>query len=332
MMKFVFFVLVLYVNMSFCWTWSFKKTFKSTEFLAQQRSMIFENVDTNLFTQLIFSFNAHRPSQGYYSFYVQVHTYKGDWGDYYKMLEWGNGVQKSYLHKSDSNEPSYHHVRLEMPKNKFADGFRIKIQAHEGAFLDNVKMVSASISNFQDFKPERPNDLVLKNIFIKGVPKNSQIALRHQDSNVICSPTSLSMLLGYLKKDWVNPASVAKNVYDKGLGVYGSWPFNTAHAFEVVPDHYFRVMRLKSFKHLYSYLQKGFPVVVSVRGSLQGAPKTYDAGHLILVVGWDQKNHAVIVHDPRFEQDERVCCRYRISDFLKAWEKSNRLAYTVEID
>ncbi len=72
------------------------------------------------------------------------------------------------------------------------------------------------------------------------------------------------------------------------------------------------------------------PVVVSVRGYLQGAPQEYKQGHLLLVVGWDQATQSVICHDPAIFGDQVVEYAYDLSDFLRAWELSHRLAYVVD--
>lgn len=328
---FIYVFLLFLHQVSYCWTWSYKQILKLDNFFENQNEIVFEKKNTSLFTQLIFSWNALRPKRGYLSFYVQVHTYRGGWSDFYHMLDWGNGVQKSYLHKHD-NKPSFYHVRLEMHGDNFADAFRIKIKAHEGAVLADLRLLSVSISDFSKFKPEYYRKINYKSILIKAVPKISQFALNHEDSSRICSPTSITMLLGYLSKKDFDPIKVSKGSFDDGLGVYGSWPFNVAHAFELFPQYNFRVLRLRSFMDIYLSLKKHLPVIVSIRGPINGGAKPYESGHLIIVVGWDNKTKSVIVHDPAFEKHKKVIKKYRIKDFLKAWEKSNRLAYIVEIN
>lgn len=330
-LKIVFVSIMFLQQFLYCWTWSYKQNLKPEDFFDNQKEIVFEKKNTSLFTQLIFSWNALRPKRGYLSFYVQVHTYGGGWSEFYHMLDWGNGVQKSYLHKHD-NKPSFYHVRLEMHGDKLADAFRIKIKANEGAVLADLRLLSVSISDFSKFKPEYHRKINYKSVFINNVPKISQFAINHEDSPRICSPTSITMLLGYLSKKEFDPIRVAKGSFDDGLSVYGSWPFNVAHAFELFPEYNFRVVRLKSFRDIYLSLKRGLPVVVSIRGPINGGAKPYDSGHLIIVIGWDNKKHSVIVHDPAFETDYQVFKKYHIKDFLKAWEKSNRLAYVVEIN
>ena len=81
---------------------------------------------------------------------------------------------------------------------------------------------------------------------------------------------------------------------------------------------------------MYTLLQRGIPVVVSVRGPLQGAPRPYAGGHLLVVVGWDAEKQQVLCHDPAFASDAKTAKGYNIKDFLEAWERSTRLIYLAE--
>ncbi|NCX96855.1 MAG: hypothetical protein EBX41_10730 [Chitinophagia bacterium] len=154
--------------------------------------------------------------------------------------------------------------------------------------------------------------------------------LEHEDCKKMCSPTATSMQVGYLAGKQLDVLEFASKTFDHGLGAYGSWPFNTAHAFEVYPQKNFRVVRLNSFADLYQYLKAGIPVVVSVRGYLQGAPQEYKQGHLLTVIGWDQDYGEVICHDPAIYGDQNVEHVYHLSHFLRGWESSHRLAYVAE--
>jgi hypothetical protein len=87
---------------------------------------------------------------------------------------------------------------------------------------------------------------------------------------------------------------------------------------------------MDSFKQLHTQLMNGAPVIVSVRGFLRGAPKSYDNGHLLVVVGWDAQQREVICNDPAHKTDGEVRVQYGIADFLAAWERSRRLSYLIE--
>lgn len=316
------------------WTWLFYKTIAKEE--AQQykekNEVYFAKEEVPLFTQLIFSWNAFRPSKGYFSFWVCARESESKkWGAWHHMMDWGSEVQKSY--KNDSpGFTRYDFVRLET-KDSYADSFRIRAIAHDGAKLANLKAFSVSISNFNQFKPETVDNhlLALPSAHIEKVPMISQFQLEHQKTESICSPTSCTMLTSYFLQQKVDAVDFAEWSYDNGLGVYGSWPFNMAHAFERCEGLLsFFTARLNSFVRLHQRLVQGVPVPVSVRGYLPGQATPYRFGHLLVVVGYDAKKKEVVVHDPAFKTDKATLHRYPLKGFLEAWERSKRLAYLAE--
>ncbi len=316
------------------WTWLYKKSFSAQELSVdeQHNVLTFNKMNVPSFTQLVLSWNATRPSQGYFDFWAQAHNAtKNEWGSWHKMMEWGADVQRSFLSASCFSS-KYLHVRLEMNK-EYADGFRIKVKAHEGANLTDLKAIFVCLSDFTKFKAEEPKQYqeLLPSVMVQNVPKHSQFMLDHPRNNGLCSPTSCTMLVSYLTGEPINPIGFAEHSYDKGLNAYGAWPFNVAHAYECCKGAlFFTMARLHGFNVLHQRLQQGIPVVVSVRGYLAGAPKIYEKGHLLVVVGWDAQRQSVICHDPAFSKDSEVLCEYPIKSFLEAWERSHRLAYIAE--
>ena len=183
------------------------------------------------------------------------------------------------------------------------------------------------------FEPEQVTAKVaqLPSVHISHVPKISQFALEHAENGRFCSPVSCTMLVQYLTKFAIDPIQFASRSYDAGLNAYGSWPFNMAHAFERCNGkNWFFTTRLNSFTDLYNQLMRGIPVVVSVRGTLPRAPRSYPHGHLLIVVGWDSETKEVICHDPAMDQHYTTLKRYRLYDFLHSWEQSRRLTYWAE--
>lgn len=299
---------------------------------AVKNTLVFTKDGVSDFSQLLFSWNAMRPQKGHFTFLVQVrNSLTKKWSTWHRMIDWGAGVQRSYQTKGDSFS-RYVHVRLEM-KRYLADAFRIKIISNNGAPIHLLKGFAVTVSNKSDFKPESFSEGVdhMPSVIVKNVPRISQFALNHPDSGRICSPTSCTMLTRYLTGFMIDPIEFAEKSFDHGLGVYGSWPFNMAHAFEQCNGkNWFFNTRFNSFAELHSQLSRNIPVVVSVRGSLTGAPRPYPKGHLLIVVGWDSKKKQVICHDPACETDGKTLQRYALKDFVRAWELSHRLVYWVE--
>lgn len=281
------------------------------------------------FKQLIFCWNAYRPNKGFYEFYGRVRD-KGNkkWLAWHKMAEWGNSIQRSFNDRKPGSH--YAHVRLEVQDGRYADAFQIRVNARQGASLKKLKMISVSVCRPQAMRSESARSLSsrLESVFIKGVDKRSQWQTKHIDDHRICSPTSLAMVVGFLSGKPVEAELFADNCYDHGLKFHGCWPFNIAHAFDACQaKNYFIVKRLHSFEDLYKHLKEGMPVVVSVRGNLVGAPKSFPNGHLLVVVGYNALTKKVICHDPGFKRTHDVVHAYDFDEFLAAWQRSHRLAY-----
>jgi hypothetical protein len=260
-------------------------------------------------------------------FLVQVRNAETKrWGVWHHMADWGADVQQSYMSKSDGSS-SFVHVRLEMDEKKRADAFRIKIIPHEHTSLSLVHGYAVVVSDFTQFKAENVVSDQLQSVHIDGVPAIAQFALQHEDNGRMCSPVSCAMLIHFLTGIYQDPINFARKSFDGGLGVYGSWPYNVAHAFACGDGSiHFLVRRMNSFAELHQQLMEGMPIVVSVRGTLPGALKAFPHGHLMLVIGWDNEAREVLCHDPAAESTEMVFKRYPLIDFLRAWERSHRLA------
>jgi hypothetical protein len=162
------------------WTWVYRKNFdeRSGKALEKNQKLMFEQEEAFLFTQLIFSWNALRPLQGHFSFYVQVRdAVTKQWGVWHHMFDWGCGIQQSFPSKSDGFS-SYIHTRLETKDKKNADAFRIKIEAQRSSSLVLVRSLSVALSNLNLFKPEPHHaiDQKLLSVLLPDVPSIAQFA------------------------------------------------------------------------------------------------------------------------------------------------------------
>ncbi len=324
-------------NAAFCqtWVWRYKKLLTQTEREENKvRSVLFfGKLNIESFSQLIFAWNAFRPERGYFKFATQVRDTKtGRWHDWHSMIEWGANAQRSFFNES-STGTKYHHVRLELPESRSGDAFRIKVEAHEGADLSLLCGLYVTVAHYPSFFGENyENVRMLPSVKVSGVPSQSQMVLDHPKKEVLCSPTSCSMVASYLTGQHIDPVFFATRAYDSGLDAYGSWPFNTVHVFEKSRGSVlFYVTRLNSFAEIHRSLQNKLPVIVSVRGTIDGAPQEYKNGHLLVIVGWDATKSAVMCHDPAFPATEKTVVSYPLLSFLAAWERSRRLAYVAEL-
>ena len=315
------------------WTWLHRKSFTHEQQALNcvKQEIMCAKKNLPLFTQLLFSWNALRPENGYFTFYVQVRNQTTQkWSKWHKMMSWGATIQQSFTSESDQFS-SYHHVRLETNKT-LADAFAIKVKSEQDADLSLLKSFTVNLANLNEFSHEDEKKLhTLPSLYVKDVPSISQFTLKHPRNDGLCSPTSCTMLASYLLCSKIDPLIFAEKSFDTGLDKYGSWPFNMAHAYECGQQKVgFAVARLSSFKNLYEQLKKSIPVAVSVRGYIKGAPRLYHNGHLLVVVGYDGKTKEVICHDPAASDTSLVKKRYSLKNFLNAWERSHRLAYLAQ--
>lgn len=311
------------------WTQTYHQSFhlscKDTQALYKQNNTI-------LFTQLIVSWNAKRPTHGHFSVSVRVHNAtKNQWGSWLNMSDWGSEVQRSHFRRGKLGERACY-VRLELPEREYADGFSVRIETHDGACLEDLNEVTVGLSNMTLFAEEERCNYSMPSFRIRGVRPYSQMSIDHERAHHMCSPTSLTMVLSFLLKHKRNPLQTAHSVFDSGLNVFGSWPFNSAYAYDQLGDAYrCYVQRLHAFKELYQILRRGIPVIVSVRGCLKNAAKEcYPHGHLMVVVGWDNAKKQVLCYDPAFDDVSKVPHAYDGAEFVAAWERSRRLAYVIE--
>lgn len=315
------------------WTWSYRKIISHAPSSVQKNEVSFTQTEIPHFLQLIFSWNACRPHKGYFQFWIKVRDAKTkEWSQAFKMSEWGVGTQKSF-HTKSPDGLEFVYVRMETKSKGLSDGFSIRAVAHDGAHIKDLKALMINTSDSLKFKTEigMPSLANLPSVQVKQVPVLSQFELEHPRNDGLCSPTSCSMLMNHLLKRQIDPLHFAEQSYDNGLQKYGSWPFNMAHAFECSQGAWwFAVTRLQSFAHLCKYLKAGIPVAVSVRGPLAGAHGLYAQGHLLVVTGYDAATQEVVCNDPAAKSKKAVVTRYKLNDFLTAWERSQRLAYVAE--
>jgi len=315
------------------WSRVYKKIYteQECEQHRSEKSMVFE-AETMPFTQLVVCFNADRPNNGGFEFFLRAHTQgkaPEEWQPWCKIASWTDSAQRSFGNKG--KDASFVHVRLEMAYGLFGDRFEVRVQPTGNASLSAVKGLFVCASNSSQFKPEKPWMAVrnLGSVRVEGVTKKSQKLIDHPRIGALCSPTTISMILEFLTGDSIDPLETARGVYDEGLDIFGNWPFNMAYAFEKAQGRYFfYVRRLSSFAQLHALLSH-MPVGVSVRGAIKGARKPYPNGHLLVVVGYDAHQKQVICFDPAFDTLDKVEVAYDIAEFLPAWERSNRLTYAV---
>jgi hypothetical protein len=148
-----------------------------------------------------------------------------------------------------------------------------------------------------------------------------------------CSPTSMSMIVGYWAHD-SGPCepkvrAAVDGVYDWIYEGHGNWPFNTAYAASRGLEA--SVARLASLAEAERWIAAGVPVGMSYAwkpGQLSGAPVRSSDGHLGVLVGFDAHGDPVI-NDPAGKGDA-IRRTYRRAEFENVWvTHSGGTAYLV---
>ena len=159
------------------------------------------------------------------------------------------------------------------------------------------------------------------------VPMRSQMQLRSDIANRVCSPTSVSMLLDYYGKS-VDVYDFIDEAQHGPSGLYGVWPANVhAAARRGLMGYLLHIPRWEVAKDL---LDAGFPLIASVRyaeGELGDGAVRKTNGHLLVVRGYD--GDRALVNDPAAACDEEVARSYDLSELCTVWLGRSAVSYVL---
>lgn len=166
------------------------------------------------------------------------------------------------------------------------------------------------------------------------VPQRSQMS--YPNGNVLCSPTSVSMILAHWSKVRERPdldrdvPEVQKGVYDPEWPGTGNWSFNVAFAGSI-PGMRALAARLSGISELEKWISRGVPIATSVSYDLLKGKgkKGPDDGHLVVLVGFSADGEPLF-NDPG--RGSQVRQTYRRADFLAAWAASGNTVYLITPD
>ncbi|MDN3504095.1 MAG: C39 family peptidase [Rhabdochlamydiaceae bacterium] len=299
--------------------------FVNKQFISNQ-TLLIKKDNSSVFNELIISWKAKRPINGAYYIYVRIKT--DNWSSWFLYATWDSHFQKSNSFKE--NDIRINQDCIEIINGKIASGYNVKIEAKDGAKINELQSIHVCPSNLSlKANKDKLNHKSSSTLKLEGL---SQFMLVTQDRDRLCSPTSTTCVVNYLtKQQMTDPIHFAKMSYDMTCDVYGNWVFNVAHANSLLIDskQLIWVQRLKSFQPILDNLEKELPTVISVRGPLNGSAQPYKEGHLMVVIGYDYEKKEVICMDPAFETNIKTVTRYTLESLLKAWDRRGKLAFVV---
>ncbi len=175
--------------------------------------------------------------------------------------------------------------------------------------------------------PQPPN----RSAWGKSLDVTERSQMAYPNGDVLCSPTTTSMLLSYWSQKLNRPGldagmpEVVKGVYDPAWGGTGNWVFNTAYAGS------FRWMRaytarLSDVSELEGFIARGIPVGLSVCYNRLRGKGGEPSGHLVVLVGFTKTGDAII-NDPGTSKNVRKT--FPRANLVDAWAYSKNAVYLV---
>ncbi|MBI3299422.1 MAG: C39 family peptidase [Elusimicrobia bacterium] len=278
------------------------------------------------FDDLVGSWNAETPKGASVEMDAQVRQ-GGRWSKWFRLSRFSPGDSESFDRQEDgAGLVETDTLRL---KEK-ADAFRWRVKlVSAGAREARLVRVAVALADRAEASPEP--EAFAAGPWVREL-KLAPRSQREEDPKVrgdICSPTALAMVLEFWGVTKTTP-EVYQAVFDKTAGIYGNWPLNVAVAGAYgLSGH---VARLPGLASLQALIAADRPVIVSIgfgEGELDGAPLKRTKGHLVVVVGFDEKGD-VIVQDPAAPDRRGTRRVYRRAQFARAWLTSKMgLAYVL---
>jgi hypothetical protein len=219
---------------------------------------------------------------------------------------------------------------LHLQKPAQAIELNVTGQTLEPGPAPDLKLLTVSVSNIDQ---EGSDGAVRSTAWGKIVDVPERAQGNYPNGGVLCSPTSVSMVLWHYANQLSRPdlnhdvPDVEAGVWDSVFKGAGNWPFNTAYAGSF-PGMRAYVARFNAISDLERWIDAGLPVVCSVSfDMLRGKPLSADeSGHLVVLVGFTNNGDPVF-NDPAHRDEVRKT--YKRSDFERAWIYGHRTVYLI---
>lgn len=272
-------------------------------------------IETTEFTEITPSWNSKTNKDNSLEIFIKLRI-DGNWTPYISYGIWStNGYNIGIKEHYEDDFVKSTTDKIFMKNKKYANAVQLKV-------IFRGKNPRLSLLAFStdggDDEPLAGNHLKI----IDNVPMISQLASGHKDSNSICSPTSLTMVLKYYGK-LLDIEDVTNGTFDTGTELYGNWPQNVAYAGEQGMRAYTK--RCKSINAVKNFIAKGIPIVASVcskeKNQLEGAHSAFPHGHLMVVIGFLIKDNVeyIVVNDPAAKNNDEVRKFYNLEQWIKVW-------------
>lgn len=286
-------------------------------------------INSNNFKDLVSSWNTETPEGTEIEVCFKVRL-EDRWSDWFSYGKWSIHGNRGSI-KGQKDTMAYMDVDIiKMIDEKEANGFKYRIKMtrnNASTKSPKIKAIWATLRLCQNTESALGES---KNwIRELDVPKRSQMVVP-KIGNIICSPTSLSMVMEYYGKK-IDTEEAAAKVFDNGAEIYGNWSYNVAYAGSLGFAAF--IERFASADDIKNKIAEDIPVIASIRTKskedLHGSPSAYPSGHLLVVRGFVIKDgeEYVIVNDPAAMEHDTVRREYKLSEFERAWSRIVYILY-----
>lgn len=212
-------------------------------------------------------------------------------------------------------------------------GGKVMLRLTTRALAGESPTLKRLILSFADTRASATELEPLKAVWGKVVEPPQKAQGNYPNGKVLCSPTCLSMSLGYWAQELRDPSvdadvpELEKLTWDPIYDGAGNWSYNVAAA-GAKPGMVAYAHRLSDITDLERWIGAGVPVVTSVSWYLLHGQEIKDDenGHLVVLVGFDRDGDPVF-NDPGDRKQMRKT--YKRGDFKRAWDYSKRTVYLI---
>lgn len=286
------------------------------------------------FDTLIPSWEVRTPPRTRMVVLVRV-RYGGRWS------EWMNLGNYSAAGRSRSTSPAYPNWRVAVDTIQSRHGERAVAYQYQLRLISTRKDRTPRVRRFSTVASQVANhgrfidSGYLKRVYGKSLPIPRFSQYDYDAGAAWCSPTSMSMVMGYWgnrlnRRAWrLTPPRTAPRVYDSGARLWGNWPFNTGFSGHMGLES--SVTRFNSLQQVERWIDKGIPVIASMAWDNRYSGRRLDDasipratyGHLMVIAGFTS-NGDVIVNDSAASPRRAVRRVYKRGQFRRAWLNSDR--------
>ncbi|HZR17243.1 MAG TPA: C39 family peptidase [Verrucomicrobiae bacterium] len=280
------------------------------------------------FNEAIVSWNAQMPRQA--SLRVEARAlYPDSATKYYCLGVWASESAEHPRHSVPNQADQDGKVATDtLILSRPARNFQVRLTlAGEGA-LPALKFIGVCLCQTNAaLSVGAPN----RSVWGKTLPVPERSQMPYPNGKVWCSPTTVSMLMGFWSKDLKRPEldrsvpAVAEAVYDSEWKGTGNWVFNMAYAGSF-PGMRAYVTRLSDVSEIEAWIGRGIPVGLSLDYDRLRGKGPGPNGHLVVCVGFTPEGDPVI-NDPGTTQHVQKI--FRRANLIDAWSCSRNTVYLV---